>query len=410
MLVDGKWTADWQPVQATDAKGGFVRQLSGFRNWVTPDGSAGPMGKGGFKAEAGRYHLYVALICPWASRTLIGRKLKKLEDVISVSVVEPALSDEGWKFGDYPGANPDTLNGATYMHEIYTRADAHYTGRATVPVLWDEQTKTIVNNESSDILRMLNSGFGALADDGIDLYPQALSADIDALNERIYPRLNNGVYRTGFATTQVAYEEAFADVFSMLDELEVRLSNAGPYLFGETLTETDIRLFVTLVRFDAAYFGLFKCNLRRIVDYPALQTYMMRVLTIPGVRDTVSIDHIKRGYYSIKALNPTMIVPVGPDLPDLDDVSLSKARIHGKAQSCYSSARCRQQWCQSRAGRRSLETDIAGHGFRQSRWAVPIRSRAGATVVQHRRCHRSQPCRPRCCGKAGIRPRGRKHH
>jgi putative glutathione S-transferase len=325
MLVDGKWTVDWQPVQATDAKGGFVRQISGFRNWVTPGGSAGPTGEGGFKAEAGRYHLYVALICPWASRTLIGRKLKKLEDVISVSVVEPALSDEGWKFGDYPGAGRDTLNGATYMHEIYTKADAHYTGRATVPVLWDKQTKTIVNNESSDILRMLNSGFGALADNSIDLYPQTLASEIDALNDRIYPRLNNGVYRTGFATTQEAYEDAFADVFSMLEELEIRLSTNGPYLFGETLTETDIRLFVTLVRFDAAYFGLFKCNLRRVADYPSLQAYMMRVLSVPGVRDTVSIDHIKRGYYSIKALNPTMIVPVGPDLPGLDDVSLSKA-------------------------------------------------------------------------------------
>ncbi|CVI57712.1 glutathione S-transferase family protein [Agrobacterium leguminum] len=323
MLVDGKWTAEWHPVQATDRKGGFVRQTSGFRNWVTPDGSAGPTGEGGFAAESGRYHLYVALICPWASRTLIGRKLKKLEEVISVSVVEPALSDEGWKFGDYPGADRDALNGFTYMHEVYTSADPHYTGRATVPVLWDKKTKTIVNNESADILRMLNSGFGALADNSVDLYPEALRDEIDALNDRIYPRLNNGVYRTGFATTQIAYEEAFADVFATLQELESRLVSGGPFLFGDLLTETDVRLFVTLVRFDAAYYGLFKCNLRRIADYPALQAYMMRVLTIPGVRDTVNIDHIKRGYYSIKALNPTRIVPVGPDLPGLYDVSPS---------------------------------------------------------------------------------------
>ncbi|MGN7828250.1 glutathione S-transferase family protein [Agrobacterium radiobacter] len=322
MLVDGKWTADWHPVQATDKKGGFVRQTSGFRNWVTPDGSAGPTGEGGFAAEAGRYHLYVALICPWASRTLIGRKLKKLEEAISVSVVEPALSDEGWKFGDYPGSDRDTLNGFAYMHEAYTSADSHYTGRATVPVLWDKKTKTIVNNESADILRMLNSGFGALADNGVDLYPEALRDEIDALNDHIYPRLNNGVYRTGFATTQVAYEEAFADVFATLQELEIRLVSGGPFLFGGLLTETDVRFFVTLVRFDAAYYGLFKCNLRRIADYPALQAYMMRVLNVPGVRDTVNIDHIKRGYYSIKALNPTRIVPVGPDLPGLDDVSL----------------------------------------------------------------------------------------
>ncbi|MDH7809218.1 MULTISPECIES: glutathione S-transferase family protein [unclassified Rhizobium] len=321
MLVDGKWTAEWHPVQATDKKGGFVRQTSGFRNWVTPDGSTGPTGEGGFKAEAGRYHLYVALICPWASRTLIGRKLKKLEDVISVSIVEPALSDEGWKFGDYPGSDRDGLNGFAYMHEAYTSADPHYTGRATVPVLWDKKTKTIVNNESADILRMLNSGFGDLADNGIDLYPEDLRDAIDALNDHIYPRLNNGVYRTGFATTQLAYEEAFADVFATLQELDTRLASGGPFLFGDRLTETDVRLFVTLVRFDAAYYGLFKCNLRRIADYRALQAYMMRVLNIPGVRGTVNIDHIKRGYYSIKALNPTLIVPVGPDLPGLDEVS-----------------------------------------------------------------------------------------
>ncbi|MGP9790940.1 glutathione S-transferase family protein [Roseinatronobacter sp. NSM] len=315
MLMNGKWVADWQPVQAKDEKGGFVRQTSNFRNWITPDGSAGPTGEGGFAAERDRYHLYVALICPWASRTLIGRKLKKLEDVVSVSVVEPALTDEGWRFGDYPGSDYDKLNGATHLHEIYTRADPAISGRATVPVLWDKKRGTIVNNESADILRMLNSGFGELADDTFDLYPENLREEIDALNARVYPKLNNGVYRAGFATTQVAYEEAFDDVFTMLDELEHRLGDGRSYLFGGQLTEADVRLFVTLVRFDVAYHGLFKCNLRRIADYPALSAYQARILAIPGVRETVSIDHIKRGYYSIKALNPASIVPVGPELP-----------------------------------------------------------------------------------------------
>ncbi len=324
MLVNGKWTADWQPVQATDAKGGFVRQTSGFRNWVTVDGQAGPTGTGGFKAEAGRYHLYVGLICPWASRTLIGRKLKGLEDVISVSVVEPALTDFGWRFGDFPGADRDAVNGATYLHEIYTRADPTYTGRATVPVLWDKQTGTMVNNESADILRMMNTGFGTLAKNAIDLYPEPLRDEIEALNAEIYPKLNNGVYRAGFATTQLAYEEAFVDVFEMLDALEARLSDGRTYLSGDQPTEADIRLFVTLVRFDAAYHGLFKCNLRRLADYPALSAYMLRILALPGVRETVSIPHIKHGYYSIKALNPNRIIPTGPDLPGLDPVSLPR--------------------------------------------------------------------------------------
>ena len=315
MLVEGKWVADWQPVQAKDEKGGFVRQTSSFRNWVTPDGSAGPTGEGGFRAEPGRYHLYVALICPWASRTLIGRKLKKLDDVVSVSVVEPALTDEGWRFGDYPGSDRDAVNGATYMHELYTKADPVISGRATVPVLWDKQRGTIVNNESADILRMLNSGFGALADPTYDLYPSDLREDIDALNARIYPKLNNGVYRAGFATTQVAYEEAFHDVFAMLDELEDRFADGREFLVGDRLTEADVRLFVTLVRFDVAYHGLFKCNLRRIADYASLSGYVARMLTVPGIRETVDIDHIKRGYYSVKALNPTGIVPLGPELP-----------------------------------------------------------------------------------------------
>jgi glutathionyl-hydroquinone reductase len=315
MLVDGKWTTDWHPVQQADAKGGFVRQISSFRNFVTVDGSAGPTGEGGFAAEAGRYHLYVGLICPWASRTLMARSLKGLEDAVSVSVVEPAMTDQGWRFGDYPGATSDPLHGAIHLHELYTRADPQFTGRATVPILWDKRQQTIVNNESADILRIFNKGFGALAREDVDLYPADLAADIDALNAEIYPHLNNGVYRAGFATTQEAYEEAFHQVFGMLDALEARLADGRLYLFGDRFTEADIRLFVTLVRFDAAYHGLFKCNLRRLADYSALQAYMLRVFGLPGIRTTVNMDHIKRGYYSLKALNPNRIVPVGPDLP-----------------------------------------------------------------------------------------------
>jgi putative glutathione S-transferase len=239
--------------------------------------------------------------------------MKGLEEAISVSVVEPALTDQGWRFGDYPGSNRDPHNGASYLHEIYTQVDPAFTGRATVPVLWDKHRRTIVNNESADIVRMLNAGFGTLADNTIDLYPEDLRSEIDALNDRIYPRLNNGVYRAGFATTQEAYEEAFRDVFGMLDELEQRLSGKA-FLFGDRLTETDIRLFVTLIRFDAAYHGLFKCNLRRIADYPNLSAHLERMLAIPGIPGTVSIDHIKRGYYSIKSLNPSGIVPLGPTL------------------------------------------------------------------------------------------------
>jgi putative glutathione S-transferase len=316
MLVNGTWTANWHPVQASDAKGGFVRQISGFRNWVTPDGSPGVTGDGGFQAEAGRYHLYVAFICPWASRTLMARKLKGLESVISVSIVEPRLLDQGWHFGDYPGANRDELNGMEWLHQLYTMADPHYTGRATVPVLWDKKRKTIVSNESADIVRMLNSGFGALASSDIDLYPAALSAEIDQLNDEIYPKLNNGVYRAGFATTQVSYEEAYHDVFSMLQTLETRLSDGRQFLFGSQFTEADIRLFVTLIRFDAAYHGIFKCNFRQLREYPHLNSYVKRILDIPGIRSTVNIDHIKQGYYSIKALNPNGIVPVGPDMSD----------------------------------------------------------------------------------------------
>lgn len=314
MLVNGTWTADWHPVQAKDEKGGFVRQTSSFRHWVTPDGSPGPTGAGGFPAAAGRYHLHVALTCPWASRTLIVRRLKRLEQVVSVSVVEPVLGQQGWRLAaEQPaGAAP---SGATYLHEIYTAADPTYTGRATVPVLWDKRRRTIVNNESADIVRMLNAAFVGLGDDTVDLYPEEVRPAIDRLNEAIYRRLNNGVYRAGFATTQVAYEEAFWDVFGMLDELEQRLAGGADFLHGARLTETDVRLFVTLVRFDAAYHGLFKCNLRLLADYPNLTAYLRRLLALPGVAETVSLEHIKRGYYSIRALNPTGIVPIGPAEP-----------------------------------------------------------------------------------------------
>lgn len=312
MLVNGKWTADWHPFQEKDEQGRFLRQTSRFRNWITVDGAPGPTGHGGFKAEPGRYHLYVALICPWASRTLIVRKLKELEDLVSVSIVEPFLTDQGWKFGNFPGASEDGLNGATYLHQIYTRADADYTGRATVPVLWDKDTGTIVSNESADILRMLNSAFDGLGAAALDLSPDDLRVEVDALNRRLYDALNNGVYRAGFASSQTAYNEAVGDVFAMLDELEARISGGRSFLFGERLTETDIRAFVTLIRFDTAYFGLFKCNLRRVADYPGLSAYTARILALPGVRETVDFEHIKQGYYSIRALNPTGIVPAGP--------------------------------------------------------------------------------------------------
>ena len=311
MLVNGTWTADWHPVQAKDEQGRFVRQESSFRNWITADGSPGPTGSGGFRAEAGRYRLYVALICPWASRTLIARKLKRLDGLIAVTVLNPVLTDQGWAFGGYPGADADPLHGAAHLHQLYTRADAGYTGRATVPLLWDERTDSAVSNESAEILRMFNTAFADLAPGTPDLYPADLAARIDALNAQVYDSLNNGVYKAGFATTQAAYDEAVAGVFATLDRLEGGLT--GPYLLGDRLTESDIRLFVTLIRFDAAYHGLFKTNIRRLADYPRLSAYLERMLRLPGVAETVSLDHIKAGYYSIKALNPTGIVPAGPD-------------------------------------------------------------------------------------------------
>jgi len=310
MLVNGRWAEDWQPVQKSDAAGRFIRQTSTFRNWITPDGAPGPTGGGGFPAEAGRYRLYAALICPWASRTLIARKLKGLDRMIPVTVVNPRLTDQGWAFGGGPGADEDPLFGMRHMHELYTRADPGFTGRATVPVLWDERRGVMVNNESADILRMFNSAFAGLVPETVDLYPEDLREKIDALSRRLYDRFNNGVYKAGFATSQRAYDEAVERVFAMLDELETGLED--DFLFGDRVTEADIRLFVTLIRFDAAYHGIFKTNRRRIADYPRLWAFTERFLRLPGVRETVDLDHIVQGYYSIRALNPTGIIPDVP--------------------------------------------------------------------------------------------------
>ena len=315
MLIRGRWVKDFHPVHDTDEEGGFVREDAGFRSWITPDGCAGPGGEAGFAADAGRYHLYVALICPWASRTLMARKLKGLEDVVSVTVVDPRLTDKVWRFGgssdSLPGAQSDPLYGSEYVYELYLRARPDYTGQVTVPVLWDKRTQTIVNNESSEIIRMFNSGFGDLADNHIDLYPEALRASIDCVNRRLYHHFNNGVYRAGFATTQVAYERAVGDVFDSLDFIERSLAGSL-YLVGNRITEADIRTYVTLVRFDLAYYSLFKTNLRRLQDYPNISDYMQRIYQLPGIEETVNPEHIKAGYYSIRALNPSGIVPAGP--------------------------------------------------------------------------------------------------
>ncbi|MFD1792027.1 glutathione S-transferase family protein [Ochrobactrum teleogrylli] len=312
LLVDGKWQDVWYDTKST--KGRFERSKSQFRNWVTADGSAGPTGEGGFKAEPGRYHLYVSYACPWAHRTLIFRALKKLEDVISVSVVDYLMVEEGWTFYGTTGSTGDDLYGSKRLYEIYTRADPNYSGRVTVPVLWDKQRQTIVSNESSEIIRMLNTAFNEFGDASLDFYPDALAAEIDALNDFIYPNINNGVYRAGFATSQDAYEEAFKQLFAALDTLEDRLSRQR-YLAGSSLTEADWRLFTTLLRFDPVYVGHFKCNLRRIADYPNLWNYTRELYQVPGVASTVNMEHIKGHYYrSHKTINPTGIVPTGPEI------------------------------------------------------------------------------------------------
>ncbi len=310
LLVDGVWTDQWYD---TGASGGrFVRSQSKFRNWVTPDGGPGPSGEGGFPAQRNRYHLYVSLACPWAHRTLIFRKLKRLEEIVSVSVVDPLMGPEGWIFSDASGPFPDAVNGARRLFEVYLAADPHYSGRVTVPVLWDKTRRTIVNNESAEIIRMFNSAFTELTGDTGDHYPPALREEIDAINAFVYSRINNGVYRAGFATTQEAYDEAFTELFEALDALEQRLSGRR-YLVGDSSTEADWRLFTTLVRFDAVYVGHFKCNLRRIADYPNLSNYLRDLYQVPGIAETVSLDQIKRHYYgSHRQLNPTGIVPRGP--------------------------------------------------------------------------------------------------
>lgn len=315
LLVDGRWQDQWY--DTAKSGGRFQRQDSAFRNWVTADGAPGPSGEGGFKAEAGRYHLYVSLACPWAHRALIFRALKGLEAMIDVSVVNWLMLDKGWTFAQGEGVVPDPIGGAQYLHEVYTRADPHYTGRVTVPVLWDKATATIVNNESSEIIRMFNSAFDGIGAKPGDYYPPALRPEIDALNERIYATVNNGVYKAGFATTQAAYEEAVAPLFDTLDWLEERLA-ARRFLTGDDITEADWRLFTTLIRFDAVYVGHFKCNIRRIADYPRLSAYLRALLQVDGVSGTVDLGHIKRHYYeSHRTINPTGIVPVGPDLSKL---------------------------------------------------------------------------------------------
>jgi putative glutathione S-transferase len=311
LLIDGVWHDQWYDTESTGGR--FVRQESQFRSWVTPDGSPGPSGEGGFPAEAGRYHLYVCLACPWAHRTLIMRRLKGLEEIIGVSMVNAFMGEGGWTF-DAEGDNADKLYHSSRLYEIYLRAQPDYTGRVTVPVLWDRQRETIVNNESAEIIHMFNSAFDHLGAKEGDYYPESLRGEIDELNAFIYPNINNGVYRAGFATTQEAYEEAWYDVFNALDRIDARLAGRR-YLAGDSLTEADIRLFTTLIRFDAVYFGHFKCNRRRIEDYPNLRGYVRDIYQQPGVAKTVDIPFIKRHYYSShRTINPTGIVPLGPEL------------------------------------------------------------------------------------------------
>ena len=314
MLVEGEWVD--KGYDTAKSGGRFERSAAAFRNWVTPDGASGPSGEGGFAGEAGRYHLIVSLACPWAHRTLIVRRLKGLEGAISVSVVSPYMREEGWVFqaeeeGGVPGSTAEPLFGDRRLYEIYRRAKPDYSGRVTVPVLWDKQRETIVSNESAEIVRMLDAGFGA---DGPDLYPEPLREEIDAVNARVYDRVNNGVYKAGFATSQEAYAEAFTALFAELDALEDRLDRQR-YLCGAALTEADIRLFTTLVRFDAVYVGHFKCNRQRIADYPNLSNYLRDLYALPGVAETVNFEQIKRHYYGSHAgINPTGIVPLGPEL------------------------------------------------------------------------------------------------
>jgi len=310
LLINGRWHDQWYDTHTTG--GSFVREDSQFRHWVTVDGRPGPSGSGGFAVEKGRYHLYVSLACPWAHRALIFRVLKGLEDVISVSIVHPHMLEHGWVYTTEDGATLDSVNGCTYHWQLYTKAQADYSGRVTVPVLWDKKTGTIVNNESSEIIRMFNDAFATLGDESHDYYPPHLRDEIDSINALVYEHINDGVYRCGFATSQQAYEEAFDALFDTLGRLEERLSRQR-YLVGAVLTEADWRLFATLVRFDVVYVGHFKCNLRRIADYPNLSNYLRELYQIPGIAGTVDFSHIKQHYYySHETINPTRIVPKGP--------------------------------------------------------------------------------------------------
>ena len=312
LLVEGKWHDQWYDTSASG--GAFEREAAQLRNWITADGSAGPTGVGGFKAESGRYHLFVSLACPWAHRTLIFRKLKKLEDHITVSIVSPDMLDQGWTFNQDEGSTGDHLFGSTYLHQIYTRNKADYSGRVTVPILWDKQQNCIVSNESSEIIRMFNSAFNALTDDTQDFYPPNKLDEIETINHLVYDNINNGVYRCGFATSQAAYEEAYDKLFTALDKVEDILTQHR-YLTGDQVTEADWRLFTTLIRFDAVYHGHFKCNRHRLEDYPAISNYVRELYQWAGVAETVDFFHIKRHYYfSHTMINPTQVVPVGPDI------------------------------------------------------------------------------------------------
>jgi putative glutathione S-transferase len=312
-LVEGHWVDQWYDTAGSGGR--FLRPEQSYRNWVTPDGTPGPTGQGGFAAEPGRYHLYVAYACPWAHRALIFRALKGLEDMIDVSVVHWLMLDHGWTFEPEPeGLVGDRLFGARYLYEVYLRADPGQSGRVTVPVLWDKKTGTIVNNESSEIIRMFNSAFDGVGATPGDFYPLALRGEIDVVNARIYDTLNNGVYKAGFATTQGAYEEAVLPLFATLDWIEERLSR-HPWLCGETITEADWRLLTTLLRFDAVYYSHFKCNIRRILDYPNLWDYTRALFQRPGIADTFNMAHTKAHYYgSHRMVNPTGIIPVGPEI------------------------------------------------------------------------------------------------
>lgn len=312
LLVNGQWQDKWYDTD--NNQGEFKREAAQLRNWVSADGSAGQSGDAGFKAEKDRYHLYVSLACPWAHRTLIFRHLKGLEDYISVSVVSPDMLEHGWTFDKDNHSTGDALFDNDFMHQIYTRNKADYSGRVTVPVLWDKKTQRIVSNESAEIIRMFNSAFNALTGNERDFYPQSLRSEIDEINEFVYHNINNGVYRAGFATTQEAYTEAFDDLFAALDKIEQRLT-VNRYLVGDTLTEADWRLFTTLIRFDSVYVGHFKCNLRTIESYPAISNYLRELYQVEGVSKTVDFYHIKRHYYfSHTMINPTQVVPKGPDI------------------------------------------------------------------------------------------------